>query len=288
MLTSFSAISFGAADTTVNLGRLSITSVYGFANGGRRTDDRFYGVLNLFDEGKNIVNNINYTSWHTGGPKGGDNNWVLIRFAVPVEIRRVMVRLKQTFQKLPDHYELYVRTEKAILFKNVGIIKLSERDNTYNVPEPIQNVRELLLNFLPDDQYLEVEELELYGAVPPGTNLKSVKPSVAEDSRESLSEFPIAPKSPSEIVAHKIGNIVHVYRGEELLFKVPIKAAEIVKGNGWEIKKEDITQLAGRCFLVWRDHTPGELYPSVSQLETYQLSGKKTVYSIHSVLNDCA
>jgi hypothetical protein len=149
----------------------------------------------------------------------------------------------------------------------------------FTVPEPIKNIREVLFNFKPGDQYLEVEELELYGVVPPGTDLTSVKPSVAADKRKNLSEFPLAPKSSSGVVAHKINNIVHVYKGEELLFQVPLKEPEIVERYGWKLKKEDITLLAGRCFLVWRDHMPGELYPSVSQLETYQLSGKKTVYS---------
>ena len=50
-------------------------------------DNVFYGVLNLFDGGHNVVNNINYTYWLSDS---ATRYWVKLRFRAPVEVRSIL------------------------------------------------------------------------------------------------------------------------------------------------------------------------------------------------------
>jgi hypothetical protein len=61
----------------VNLGRLSMTRVFGSEHGGAPDAERFYGVRNAFDAGSNILNGIKYSSWNVG--PGGFRDCEILR-----------------------------------------------------------------------------------------------------------------------------------------------------------------------------------------------------------------
>lgn len=69
------------------------------------------------------------------------------------------------------------------------------------------------------------------------------------------------------------GNVVRVVQGRKLLYKVFLRG----KRND-EKRKYDEAFMAGSCLIVRRDVQEDELFPKVSQLEIYRVSGKKKVY----------
>src|SRR4051812_23712045 len=83
----------------VNLGRLSIARV--FATGGRESfeADKFYGARNAFDGGSNVLNGINYSSWH-----GDPGAFLIVRFSQPVTVRGIVVEAGDS-SSLPEYFE---------------------------------------------------------------------------------------------------------------------------------------------------------------------------------------
>jgi hypothetical protein len=188
VLNIFSSPALADDRKMVNLARLSIASAYGIANGKRATDDPIYGVLNLFDGGTNIINNINYSSWLTNG---GRDNWLIVKFAVPVEIAAIVIELKKTYYDLPETCQMHTRTDDETKFVNHGTIKLEAGRNKFTLPAPVNGAREVLLTFI-DPKTIGIDEIQILGFAPANTNLTQVKPTVAHETRKQLFEFPLA------------------------------------------------------------------------------------------------
>jgi hypothetical protein len=85
---TLSAMGAAVATGEINLGRTSLATVSGTpVNGNVPADDPFHGVLNLFDDGRHLINDLNYDYWlgnNTPAPQ-----WVDVRFAVPVTITQM-------------------------------------------------------------------------------------------------------------------------------------------------------------------------------------------------------
>ena len=161
----------GRPDELVNLGKLGDTFIdAGSVNGGRKLDNVFYGVLNLFDGGHNVVDNINYTHWLSDS---ATRHWLKLRFSAPVEIRSILVEFgaaefvggngrRRSYR--PEGFALDVtrlindRTEVEKLPSfNVNGFRVF-----YPLNEPLANVVELLVVF-PGPSIVEVAELEVLG-----------------------------------------------------------------------------------------------------------------------------
>ena len=161
----------GRAEELVNLGKLGDTFIdAGSVNGGRKLDNVFYGVLNLFDGGHNVINNINYTHWLSDS---ATRHWLKLRFSAPVEIRSILVEFgaaefiggdgrRPSYR--PEGFALDVtrlindRTEVEKLPSfNVNGFRVF-----YPLNEPLANVVELLVVF-PGPSIVEVAELEVLG-----------------------------------------------------------------------------------------------------------------------------
>ena len=158
----------GRAQELVNVGKLSDTFVDASSvNAGRTLDNVFYGVLNLFDGGDNIVNNINYTYWLSDS---ATRHWVKLRFGAPVEIRSILAEFNAAesspdVQRLrPEGFALDItrltndreRTEK------LPSVKVDGFRIFYPLKEPLADVVGLLVVF-PGPSMIEVAELEVMG-----------------------------------------------------------------------------------------------------------------------------
>lgn len=86
---------------TVNLGRLRDTVVSASSvNGGRDISDKFYGVLNCFDGGKNIINKLNYSFWLSGEEAEHHQHWISARFPTDVTISEIWI-ITQALEEPP-------------------------------------------------------------------------------------------------------------------------------------------------------------------------------------------
>ena len=152
----------GRPDELVNLGKLGDTFIdAGSVNGGRKLDNVFYGVLNLFDGD---------THWLSDS---ATRHWLKLRFSAPVEIRSILVEFgaaefvggngrRRSYR--PEGFALDVtrlindRTEVEKLPSfNVNGFRVF-----YPLNEPLANVVELLVVF-PGPSIVEVAELEVLG-----------------------------------------------------------------------------------------------------------------------------
>ena len=161
----------GRAEEPVNLGKLGDTIVdAGSVNGGRKLDNAFYGVLNLFDGGHNVINNINYTHWLSDS---ATRHWLKPRFSAPVEIRSILLEFGAAAFVSEDGKRRSYRPEGFAL----DVTRLIHDRETveklpsfavdgfrafYPLSEPLTNVVELVVVF-PGPSIVEVAELEVLG-----------------------------------------------------------------------------------------------------------------------------
>jgi hypothetical protein len=90
MVVALACMSAAWATEEINLGKTSLATVSGsLINGGRQIDNPYYGVLNLFDEGRHFINGLNYDYWL--GDAGGAPQWVEVRFDVPVTVSSMTI-----------------------------------------------------------------------------------------------------------------------------------------------------------------------------------------------------
>lgn len=75
--------------TSINLARTSLAMVHASScNGDRPLSNKYYGILNAFDQGSNLVNNINYSDWL---PKCTQQEWVEVEFSSPVALSALIL-----------------------------------------------------------------------------------------------------------------------------------------------------------------------------------------------------
>ncbi|MHC4846884.1 MAG: hypothetical protein ACYTEG_00340 [Planctomycetota bacterium] len=148
----------------INLARTSLAAVNASSvNGDRPLDNKFHGALNLFDNGANKHNGIQYTRWTTGGEA---RPWVEIRFDVPVTIAAIEVVGGSAFS---GRFRLDRGGEQST--------GLAEHRNALKTP--LAGVRTVRVTFEPEGTGPQtVDELRILGFVPAGAEYRTEPPRV--------------------------------------------------------------------------------------------------------------
>jgi hypothetical protein len=168
----------------INLGKLRNTVVDASSvNGGRALDNEFYGLQNLFDGGKNVINGINYTYWLSDS---ATRHWIKLRFDAPVEIRSIMLEFnaKTTLRgavpialaeadrsathelasRRPEEFAIDVtrRADGEGVVQKLASVPVTGFRVFYPLEKPLPDVIELTLIF-PGPSMIEVAEIEVMG-----------------------------------------------------------------------------------------------------------------------------
>ncbi|MFL6351882.1 MAG: hypothetical protein ACJ74Z_08540 [Bryobacteraceae bacterium] len=155
----------------VNLGRLSITRVFGSEHGGAPDAEGFYGVRNAFDAGSNILNGIKYSRWNTG-----PGAFVIVRFSEPVTITGIVVEGSgSSWMPSPESFTVQIRSpgsQGLFLSPRIG---LEGKNAVYATPGPVVGAREVMLTFRSKSAFA-VEEIQILGPAPIGVDLTPVTP----------------------------------------------------------------------------------------------------------------
>jgi hypothetical protein len=146
----------------------------------------YYDVLNLFDDGKNYINNINYHYW-LSMPE--DRHWVRLTFDTPVTVASVVIETApndaandwQPKEFALELAELTETTRRLIWISDAvpmqGFVKTCE------LPRPVSGVNELTI-IIPTPRIVAVSELRIFGTVPAGVNTTPQKPTVLTQESE--------------------------------------------------------------------------------------------------------
>ncbi|MCK4752718.1 MAG: hypothetical protein KAS75_04665 [Planctomycetes bacterium] len=171
-----------ASAALIDISRLSITRVSASSiNGNGVPTNRHHGVLNLFDDGSNFINNTNYTCWLS---QPGARHWIKLSFLKLVTVHSVFV--ETTNQRKPEEYGLELSRVTNIrrhIVKDYDSIPIKGFRTTYKLPEPVSDVNEIMIIF-PGPGIVEVSEIKVMGSVPLGTDLTPQKPLVALSDSE--------------------------------------------------------------------------------------------------------
>ncbi len=162
--------------TLIDISRLSITHVSASSiNGDRLLNDEFYGILNLFDDGSNVINGINYDYWLS---KAESRHWVKLTFDKPVLVYSAMI--ETTGKRQPKEYALefiQISGKSKSIMKYFESIPIKGFRTTYKLPQPIGNVSEMVITF-PGPDMIEVSEIRIIGKAPNAVNLTAQRPSI--------------------------------------------------------------------------------------------------------------
>ena len=127
-------------------------------------------MLNLFDGGHNVVNNINYTHWLSDS---ATRHWLKLRFNGPVEIHSILLEFgaaavigetERHRPYRPEGFALDVArlTNDRLTLEKLPSFKVDGFRVIYPLNEPLANVIELLVVF-PGPSIVEVAEVEVLG-----------------------------------------------------------------------------------------------------------------------------
>jgi len=185
LLLTLAAVSAAAQDTApslANLGRLSIARVFASGRQGGSDAETFYGVRNAFDGGSNILNGINYSSWDAG-----PEDFAIVRFSRPVTVTGIVVEgSRSSYTPSPEGFTVQIRSagsQELFLSPYVG---LEDQLAIYATPQPLVNVREVVLTFKSRSVF-GVEEIEILGPAPRGVSTTPVTPPRDMDLARSAS-----------------------------------------------------------------------------------------------------
>jgi hypothetical protein len=135
----------------INLGRTSLASVTASSVNGRRAlNNIFHGILNAFDGGENWVNNINYTYWTASGGSG----FVDVYFDHPVSLTSIYVEGAPPFTT-------------TVRFSEGGEENFVQVSEKLDFETPIHGVASVRLGFKQNTGNLKVNEIKIFGFIPP-------------------------------------------------------------------------------------------------------------------------
>jgi hypothetical protein len=157
----------------INLGRTGLAAVSASSvNGGRPLTNRYYGVLNLFDDGRNWMNNINYTYWLSGGDL---QPWVEVRFDAAVTVTSIFVEGRPSF------------TTQLFMAKGGQFSHAAVQENL-KLRTPLPGVSRLRLTFTPreDGENIKVFEVRVMGYPPEGADATPCRPRTAMSRAEAI------------------------------------------------------------------------------------------------------
>src|SRR6185369_9567394 len=148
-----------------------------FAYGGGGPDvEGFYGVRNAFDGGHNIINGLNYSSWHAGA-----FDFVIVRFSQPVTVTGILVSGSSGWPS-PEYFTVQIRSSGSRDLFITPALRMEGQPAVYAPPLPIDSVREVMLLFQARSGLgIGIEEIEILGPPPSGVNLSQVTPSRDSD-----------------------------------------------------------------------------------------------------------
>jgi len=142
-------------------------------NAGRELDDVFYGVLNLFDGGENVVNNINYTYWLSASET---RHSVKLRFKQPLSVFQIIVEFNRAQHFPSDSSGPSLRPEGFAVdvtsliddseqIEKLPAVNVDSFREIYPLNKVLNDVVELTLVF-PGPSMIEVAEIYVRGAPP--------------------------------------------------------------------------------------------------------------------------
>jgi hypothetical protein len=176
----------GSEHDLVNLGRLSIARVYASGcNGGRPLENAFYGVRNAFDGGRNVVNDINYSTWASNGPE----DFVVVRFSEAVTVTAVVIESGSVYDPPPETFWLQTRGREPSSLVTSPKVTVDDELMVYALPVATQGVREVTITFAGRGHFF-VGEIRILGPAPAGLNLTEVTPPVDLDLMRQTAEDP--------------------------------------------------------------------------------------------------
>lgn len=159
----------------IDLARLSITHASASSvNGDRELDNEYYGVLNLFDRGENVIRRINYTTWLTDAQT---THWVNLRFDSPVTVHAVII--ETTGENRPTEYAIectQVHHDQRVM-REFESVKLRGFKVVQKFVEPLPGVDEIRIIF-PGPGKIEVAEIKVLGRPPQDTQWTSRRPAI--------------------------------------------------------------------------------------------------------------
>jgi hypothetical protein len=131
-------------------------------NGNRPLDEQYYGILNLFDNGRHIINNINYTYWLTDA---APQHWIKLSFDRAVDISSVVI--ETTGSHIPQNFGFKMSradNEHLQTLKHFSSIPIKGSVTSYDLPRPVEDVHEIEILF-PGPEMIEVAEVYVYGSI---------------------------------------------------------------------------------------------------------------------------
>lgn len=146
----------------INLARTSLAYVRATSvNGGRGQDNKFYGVRNAFDDGRNWHNGINYTYWLSD--PGDLSPSIEVRFDTPVSVTSIVVERGPGFTAM-------------IVNERGREIHYPPAADVLILAEPAGDVRRIRLSFESSAQPVKVHEVRILGGMPEGSSFDASRP----------------------------------------------------------------------------------------------------------------
>ncbi len=147
----------------VNLGRLSIARVY--ASSERKGA---HGIQKIFDGRTD-------TSWISSDR----DPWVRVRFTKPVTVQSFAIHADPNTSPSmpPTYYEIHLRHPGEKEFLTYPLVKAQNPTSSYNLPHPVEDVRDVWITF-PSAGPIHIDELEILGEPPEGTDTTAMIPTV--------------------------------------------------------------------------------------------------------------
>lgn len=147
----------------IDITRLAITHVTASSvHGDRSLDNEYYGVLNLFDNGTNIINGIRYDYWLTDRDS---QHWLNFSFDKPVLVNSVIV--ETTGKRKPKEFALefiQLSGNSKKTPKYFESVKIKGFKSKFDLTKPIANISEVKITF-PGPDMIELAEIRILGSV---------------------------------------------------------------------------------------------------------------------------
>lgn len=179
---------FGEPDDLINLARLGIAGVSaGPVNGSRRQDDKYYGVLNMFDDGEHFINNINYTSFLS---EPSSQHLVIVTFNQhPVELHSVHVETVDQWRPRTLRIKVgHLTKDRKQQNSDYDAVPVKPGVTKFVLPKPLERVNYVHVWFA-SGTVVQIAEIRVNGRPPKGIDLTPRTPILT----------PLAP-----IEAHKL------------------------------------------------------------------------------------
>jgi hypothetical protein len=171
-LTIFLVVLSAQADEkqqTIKLGRTSLAAVSASTvNGSRAMDNKFYGILNAFDDGSNWHDKINYTQWLSDYHATG--TYAEIQFDVLVNVTSIIAEGAPPFS--------------ARLTAEDGTEQVKNGKDSISFDPPASGIRHIQLTFENNRKgVVEVDEIRIMGMAPDGIKYEVRQPRVIPSKR---------------------------------------------------------------------------------------------------------